>query len=396
MIDEIRKYINAQFRTEKYERLLGILEANLGEAVDFRVAESPVFIPATLRDKLSAACDDICQQLLTDVYFEKSKAAIPAHQFVPGQEGRPSFIIADFAICKDEQHQLYPQLIELQGFPSLFCYQTILAEAYKSCYEIPENYGPYLNGYQRDSFINMLKKLVLGAHVAENVILLELEPHKQKTRADFFATKQLLGIESVCLSQLIRKDRKLFYLRNGVEVAVHRIYNRVIFDELEQRPELIGDFNLKEEVDVEWVCHPNWYFRLSKFSLPFLKSVYVPKSYFANELAEVPADLASWVLKPLYSFAGSGVLVDLEPTDLARLENAQHYLLQHKVDYDPVLKSPEAAVKIEVRMMLFWPDDSDKPQLITNLARLSRGKLIGVRYNKDFNWVGGSSAFFEH
>jgi hypothetical protein len=170
----------------------------------------------------------------------------------------------------------------------------------------------------------------------------------------------------------------------------------VIFDELEQRPDLIGDYDLTQEVDVEWVSHPNWYFRMSKYSLPFLKNQYVPESYFVSELKSIPTDLENWVLKPLYSFAGSGVQVDVTPEAIAAVDKPEHYLLQRKVSYAPVLESPEGGVKIEIRMMVMWPEGSDKPQVVTNLARLSRGKLIGVRYNKDFNWVGGSSAFFEH
>ncbi|MFN3529353.1 MAG: hypothetical protein ACK417_05470 [Bacteroidia bacterium] len=395
MIRNIREQINAQYSATTYQELLDNLAAQFGEAVDFRVAESPVFVPAALRTKLAEACDHICQQLLNDEYFKKSTRAIPSHQLVPGNDARPSFLIADFAICTNALGELHPQLIELQGFPSLFCYQAILEQAYRNCYTIPENYSPYLNGYTRESYIELLNHLIKGQQPSENVILLELEPEKQKTRADFAATELLLGIKSVCLSQIIRKNRKLFYRSSGREIPIHRIYNRVIFDELEQRPDLIAEFDLTQEVDVEWVCHPNWYFRMSKYSLPFLKSPYVPESYFADKIQHLPPDLENWVLKPLYSFAGSGVLVDVTSSDIEALDHPEHYLLQRKVEYAPVLQSPEAGVKVEIRMMMFWPEESLKPLLVTNLARMSRGKLIGVRYNKDFNWVGGSSAFFE-
>ena len=391
----LRAKVNAAFSQELYEALLAHLGQQLGEAVDFRVAESPVFVDADLRDQLVAACNDICAQLLTPEYFAASTAAIPPHQHVPGNDARPTVMIVDFAVCQQSDGRLHPQVIELQGFPSLFCYQTVLAEAYQHFYQLPANYQPYLSGYTQESFVALMQSWIKGQHAAENVVLLELEPEKQKTRADFQATELLTGVRSVYLSKIKRQGKKLFYEHAGALVPIHRIYNRVIFDELEQRPELVGEFDLTQEVDVEWVSHPNWYFRMSKYSLPFLKSPFVPESHFVHQLAAVPSDLENWVLKPLYSFAGAGVLVDVTATDIAALKHPEHYLLQRKVEYAGVLESPEAPVKVEIRMMVFLPEGESEPQVITNLARMSRGKLIGVRYNKDFNWVGGSSAFFE-
>jgi hypothetical protein len=396
MIKSLRQAINTQYNDDLYQQLLQSLAHKLGEAVDFRVAESPVFVGADLRDQLVEACQLIGQSIMDPAYLEQSKKGIPAHQWVPGDDGRPTIMITDFAICADENGRLFPQVIELQGFPSLFCYQAILAETYKGHYDIPSHFGPYLSGYEHHSYVELLNRLIKGQVAAENVILLELEPEKQKTRADFWATEQLTGVKSVCLSRIIREGRKLFYMRDGVKTPIYRIYNRVIFDELEQRPDLIGDYDLTQEVDVAWVSHPNWYFRMSKYSLPFLKNKYVPESYFVSELKEIPTDLENWVLKPLYSFAGSGVQVDVTAEAIAAVDTPEHYLLQRKVNYAPVLESPEGGVKIEIRMMVMWPEGSNEPQVVTNLARLSRGKLIGVRYNKDFNWVGGSSAFFEH
>lgn len=391
----LRAKVNAAFSQELYVDLLARLSQKLGEAVDFRVAESPVFVDAPLRDQLVTACNDICAQLLTPAYFDASTPAIPPHQFVPGNDAKPTVMILDFAVCQQPDGRLYPQVIELQGFPSLFCYQSILGEQYRAVYDLPSNYSPYLNGYTQQSFVDLLQHWIKGEHKAENVVLLELEPEKQKTRADFQATELLTGVRSVCLSQIKRRGKRLFYECEGTLVPIYRLYNRVIFDELEQRPELIGEFDLTQEVDVEWVCHPNWYFRMSKYSLPFLKSPFVPESHFVHQLAAIPSDLENWVLKPLYSFAGAGVLVDVTAADITALVHPEHYLLQRKVEYAAVLQSPEAPVKVEIRMMVFLPEGESQPQVITNLTRMSRGKLIGVRYNKDFNWVGGSSAFFE-
>lgn len=390
-----RHTINQHFSAAGYQALLDDLAGILGEPVDFRVAESPVFVPADLTQQLLAACDEIGRAVLSPTYFKASEAAIPPHQRVPGAEGQPTTMVIDFAVCQDAAGRLFPQVIEMQGFPSLFCYQTLLNRVYRQHYPIPEHFSPYLSGYDDQSTIAFLNRLIKGKHAAENVVLLEIEPEKQKTRADFQATALLTGVQSICLSKIIRRDRKLFYHKAGREIPIHRIYNRVIFDELEQRPDLVCQFNLTEDVEMEWVCHPNWYFRMSKYSLPLIQSQYIPESHFVHQLPQLPDDLENWVLKPLYSFAGSGVIVDVQRADIEALTQPEHYLLQRKVAYSPVLESPEGGVKVELRMMVFLDEASGQPQAITNLARMSRGKLIGVRYNQDFNWVGGSSAFFE-
>lgn len=394
MIPEIRQQFNANFSSDKYRELLEHLANQLGEAIDFRVGESPFFVPDLLRDRLMHACSDIAATISTPEYYSLSESAIPAHQRVPGNDARPTMLVADFAVCLDEAGQPTPQLIEMQGFPSLFAYQILLAEAYQKHFETPADFDAYLNGYNSQTFRNLLREMMLGNHTPENVILLEIEPEKQKTRADFWATKLICGIEAVCISKLIREDQKLFYMLNGVKTPIHRIYNRVIFDELEQRTDLKLHFSMLEKVEVEWVCHPNWFFRMSKYSMPFFKSPFIPETHFVHQLPAIPADLENWVLKPLYSFAGMGVNVHVKATDITELKQPEHYILQRKVQYEPVLKAPDAAVKVEIRMMMFWPEGQEKPEVVTNLCRLSRGELIGVRYNKDFDWVGGSSAFF--
>ncbi len=394
MIPALRQAFNAGFTQEKYLVLLHDMATQLGEPIDFRVGESPFFVPDILRDRLLAACAEINQTITSDAYYKLSEAAIPPHQRVPGDDRKPTILIADFAVCLDESGNPTPQLIEMQGFPSLFAYQILLAEAYKKHFQTDPSYDAYTGGYDSHTFSRLLRNLLLGKCSPENVILLEIEPEKQKTRADFWATRSLFGIEPVCISKVIREGRKLFYIRQGEKIPVHRIYNRVIFDELEQRTDLKPAFSMLEEVDVEWVCHPNWFFRMSKYSMPFFNSPYIPETRFVHQLEGVPADLENWVLKPLYSFAGMGVNVHVTPEDITRLQNPEHFILQRKVAYEPVLQAPDAKVKVEIRMMMFWPEGKSQPEIVTNLCRLSRGELIGVRYNKNFDWVGGASAFF--
>ena len=187
---------------------------------------------------------------------------------------------------------------------------------------------------------------------------------------------------------MTRRGTELFYERDGREVRIERIYNRVIFDELLRRPDL-GGFSFQHEVDVAWVGHPNWYFRISKHSLPYLKTAHTSRAFFADQFPPNES-LSAYVLKPLYSFAGLGV--DLEPTPekLHALPDPHAWILQEKVNYAafvPTIDGPNS--KAEIRMMFIWPEKGE-PVLVNNLVRMSQGAMMGVKFNKNKTWVGSS------
>jgi hypothetical protein len=243
----------------------------------------------------------------------------------------------------------------------------------------------------------LLKEIIVGNEKPENVILLEVFPHKQKTRVDFYCTQDYLGIKPVCLTELIQEGRKLYYLNEGKKTEIKRIYNRLIFDDLQQQSaEVQAQGNiLFEDLDVDWVPHPNWFYRISKYTLPFIHHPYVPTTYFLNEIKQMPADLENYVLKPLFSFAGQGVVIDVTPSDIEKVNDPENWILQRKVKYADVIETPDIPAKAEIRIFYFWKDGEAKPVATNNLARLSKGKMIGVRYNKDKEWVGGSFCLFE-
>jgi hypothetical protein len=90
------------------------------------------------------------------------------------------------------------------------------------------------------------------------------------------------------------------------------------------------------------------------------------------------------------------VKINITKQDLDDItENRDNYILQKKVKYVPVINAPGEPVKVEIRMLMIWHEKDEKPTLISNLVRLSKGEMIGVRYNKDKDWVGASIGFFE-
>ncbi|MBD2766741.1 hypothetical protein IC235_02405 [Hymenobacter sp. BT664] len=395
MIPELRHTYNAAFSNERYQEMLAAIEQQLPGQLDFRLAETPVFIPAVLRDKLIRAGKSIVDVIQQDNFTQLTEAAIPPGQRVPGAEGRPEFLTFDFAVCRDSNGELEPQLIEMQGFPSLYAFQSWLPEVFRQHFPIPDTVSAFLETPSAADYRAEMRQLLLGGEAPENVILLELFPERQKTRIDFALTKKLWDIEAVCLTKVRKNGRQLFYEKEGRQIPIKRIYNRVIFDELARYPDLPGEFRLTDDVDVTWVGHPNWFFRVSKFTLPLLSGPFVPPSYFLHELATYPADLENYVLKPLFSFAGAGVRLHVTTADLEALPDKHHYLLQRKVQYEPVVQSPDGLVKCEIRLLYIWPPSQARPRLLCGLSRLSRGEMIGVDFNKNKDWVGGTTPLFE-
>jgi len=396
MVPHIREAYNKAFTTERYEAFLQALNSKHPGAIEFRLAETPVFADRQFKYKILDACESIIDVITDPQFRELTEAAIPDNERVPNENDHPHMLVFDFGICYGENNEPEPQLIEMQGFPSLYAFQVFYPDLLREFLPIPAAYSQYLGDYDRDTYLADLKKVVLGDVPAENVVLLEIKPHAQKTRIDFYCTQDYLGIQPVCITELIREGKKLYYNRNGKKMPIHRIYNRVIFDDLKAQQATLGNFtDITQELEVQWVPHPNWFYRISKYILPFLRHPYVPPTYFLNEIKQLPPDLGNYVLKPLFSFAGQGVVIDVTPAEIEKLESFDHWILQQKVTYADIIRTPDIPAKAEIRIMYLWHDDWERPRPAINLARLSKGKMIGVSYNKDKTWVGGSVCFFE-
>lgn len=396
MIKQIRNQFNKEFKEESYQNMLREIEALFPGKLDFRIAETPVFIDKNLGKGMIETCDFIIN-FIKDQQFKKiTEDAVPLNERLPNENSHPHFIAFDFGICKNENGELYPALIEMQGFPTLFGFQAMYPDLLKNNFNIPDGFSNYFNEFEMDSYLQFLRDLIVSNENKEHVILLELKPDSQKTRIDFSCTEKYLGIKTVCLTELIQDGNKLYYMLNGEKTQIKKIYNRIIFDELNSmtdKPKNIPD--LTAEIDVEWITHPNWFYRISKYTLPFLRHPFIPETFFLQEITQPPEDLENFVLKPLFSFAGQGVIIDLKESDLTSIENPQNYILQRKVNYADCIETPDGPAKAEIRLMYGWKDGNESPTLLTNLARLSKGKMIGTRYNKDKKWVGGSVAYFE-
>ncbi|MFY8127880.1 MAG: hypothetical protein ACOVMM_05845 [Chitinophagaceae bacterium] len=398
MQHNIRDNYNNSFTSEKYEAYLKDLHSHFTEgAIAFRVAETPVFVSKNFTHKILDACESIVDVITQPNFVELTKSAIPSNVVVPNENKFSHFIAFDFGICENEKGELEPQLIEMQGFPTLFAYQIFHDDITRKHFNIPEGFSAYLNGFTREKYIHLLKKIILGNSAPENVILLEIFPHQQKTRIDFYCTEQYIGIKPVCITELIVEDKNVYYLNNGIKTKVERIYNRVIFDDLQQQSPEVQEKGkiLLQNLNVQWVPHPNWFYRISKYTLPFINHPYVPKTSFLNQLKELPNDLENYVLKPLFSFAGQGVVIDVTKADIDAVKDPENWILQRKVKYADVVKTPDIPAKAEIRIFYFWEEGEARPIATNNLARLSKGKMIGVRYNADKEWVGGSLAYFE-
>lgn len=392
MIPKYRTQFNGEFSQEKYQKVNELIKEKTGHEAGFRISESPIFLSNEFWQKLDDASQSIISQIKKMSDEELSKA-IPANCNVPNDTKKPHFVAIDFGICQNEKGNVIPQLIELQAFPSLFGFQKLFEEVITEVY-------PFLNELKnslpKDEYIQKLKQVIVGNENTENVILLEIYPEKQKTAIDFVLTEQYLGIKTVCLTKIKKEGEKLFYENDGKLIQINRIYNRVIFDELDKIEGLKTEFDFREDIDVEWITHPNWFFKISKYILPKLKHEFVPKSYFLSDFPETE-QLENFVLKPLFSFAGSGV--NLNPTQeiINKIEDKENYILQRKVTYAPLFEDINGEFsKAEIRLLFAWNPEEENPELLVNLVRMTKAAMVNVDFNKkDAIWIGSSMAFFE-
>lgn len=405
MIPSLRRQFNAGFTADKYQKFLRRIDDVCGTHVQFRLSETPCFFPKDLLDRMAHDGEELIRQLVENPeYRKKSDEAVPAEFKVPNEAPHPMFVQVDFGLVRNATGQLQPKLVELQAFPSLYAYQPPLAQAYIDVYGLQAlDLGPQtstvnprlkylLSGLEDDSYRDLLRRAVIGTHDPENVILMEIDPAHQKTLPDFLMTEKMLGVRVVDIVDIKKVGSRLYYDRDGKRVPIRRIYNRAIVDELERKNVKLN-FDWRDDLDVEWAGHPNWYFRISKFSIPYLKHPSVPKTWFLNQLPEIPSNLQNYALKPLYSFAGLGVLIAPKKEDIAAIpaEKRQYYILQERMSFEPVIETPFGGTKAEVRVMYVW---LDKLTPVLTIIRMGRGLMMGVDHNKNMEWVGASAGLY--
>ena len=391
MIPSYRHAFNSNFTPEKYELLRREMTARCGMEVPFALCETPCFFPDALVERMGEDGKALIRQLVeSPPYRARSEASIPAKFRVPNESPHPMFIQVDFGLVRDSAGELQPKLVELQAFPSLYAYQPVLAQAYLDVFSLDPTLRYFLSGLESASYQRLLADAIVAGHDPANVVLMEVHPEEQKTRPDFLLTEKLLGIRTVCITKIRKEGRRLFYEDAGKRVPIRRIYNRTIVDELERKGVTLP-FDFRDELDVEWAGHPNWYFRISKYSIPYLKHPSVPRTWFLDQLPEVPADLEDFVLKPLYSFAGLGVVIAPSRAAIEAIPVAKRgeYILQERLNFTPVVETPHGATKVELRIMYVWLQELVP---VLTIVRMGRGLMMGVDHNKNMKWVGSSAA----
>ncbi len=395
MIAKYRELFNELFTQKKYQELKKDIAQDFDYEPTFRLGETPFFISNELKSQLIEGCNEVIALIQKEDFKHLTDRSLELNNNIPNEDNHTTFLSIDFGIC-EENGNVIPKLIEVQGFPSLFNYQNNLYQKFQKHYPFLEELTPFFNDISPDDYLKNLEAVFCNNHPKENVILLEIEPEKQNTKIDFYYCKRDLGLSIVCVTEVIKRENQLFYKNEqGKEILIKRIYNRVIFDELNLRTDLKLNFSFSDELDVEWAGHPNWFFRISKFILPLLKGKYFIETTLLSELKEIPEDLENYVLKPLFSFSGSGVIFHVKKEDIEAVKDKELYILQKKVNYLPIVQSPDGKVKAEVRILCTWKKDDAAPTLLCNLVRLSRGEMIGVKYNQDKDWVGGTIGLFE-
>src|SRR5271165_2195375 len=391
MIPSYRHDFNSRFTSEKYDRLRREMTSRCGMEVPFALCETPCFFPNALVERMGDDGKALIRQLVENPeYRTRSEASIPARFHVPNEAAHPMFIQVDFGLVPDSAGELQPKLVELQAFPSLYAYQPVLAQAYMDVFGLDAQLRYFLSGLDSAGYKRLLQEAIVARHDPANVVLMEVHPEEQKTRPDFLLTEKLLGIRTVCITQIRKGGRRLFYEEGGRRVPIARIYNRTIVDELERKGVTLP-FDFRDDLDVEWAGHPNWYFRMSKYSIPYLTDPTVPRTWFLDQMPSVPEDLENFVLKPLYSFAGLGVMIAPSRRDIDAIpqERRADYILQERLSFVPVIETPHGPTKVELRIMYVWLEEL---VAVMTIIRMGRGLMMGVDHNKNMEWVGSSAA----
>jgi hypothetical protein len=396
MIAQHRQRFNAEFTPKKYQDFLRALNAHCRTDIHFRVSETPVFFPGSLINTMAHYGDELMQQLLGNPeYMRESERSVPPQWNVPKQDATPLFVSVDFGLIRDANGKVEPKLVELQAFPTLYAYQAVLGQQYRDSFELDSRLKILCGDLDLGSYRQLLQRVIIGKHAPENVVLLEIDPEGQKTLPDFLITEEWLKIPTVNIREVVKRGSKLHYTKNGKLIPIERIYNRTIVDELERRQVKLP-FDYRADLDVEWAGHPNWYFRVSKFSIPFLKHECVPNTWFLDQLSTIPQDRENYLLKPLYSFAGSGIV--FAPTDeqlnAIPRDQRHNYILQERMSFAPLIETPYGGTQAEVRIMYIWPEGGGMTPVMA-LVRMGRGKMMGVDHNRNLEWVGGSAGLID-
>jgi hypothetical protein len=389
MIPAYRERFNAAFTPEKYAGFIARLEAESGAPVTFRNCETPCFFPAALIDAMARDGAELIQQLTIPEYQQIAKQSVPPQFDVPGEPDHPLFLQVDFGLVREAPGQIAPRLVEIQAFPSLYAYQPVLSQVYVDAYGLDPKLRYLLSGLDVTGYKDLLGRAILGGHDPENVVLMEIDPLHQKTLADFVLTERVFGVRAVCITRIRKDGNRLYYERDGRKISIHRIYNRTIIDELERRG-IAPAFDFRDDLEVEWAGHPNDYFRISKFSIPYLRHPSVPQTWFLDQLHHIPQDTHNYVLKPLFSFAGRGVRVGPAREEIMAIpiDQRRDYILQERVTFEPVIETPHGKTQAEIRIMYVWLDELLPVSL---LVRMGRGAMMGVDHNKNLEWVGASA-----
>jgi hypothetical protein len=428
VIPELRDSFNRRYQPAAYAALLAELESRCGVKVEFRVAETPIFVPLALLDEMAHAGMELAQSLLANPQcLAAARGAIPPGYCAAGETAHPHFLTADFALVRDSAGNLVPRLVELQAFPSVYGYQAVLCSAYRDAYALDPALRVFLGGLGEADYWELLRKTIVAGHDPENVVLTEIDPLRQKTRPDFEITARRLGIAVVDIRSIETVGNQLHYRNpSGRLTPIRRIYNRAIADELIAR-NIRLPFDWTRSWDVEWAGHPNWYFLISKFSIPWLsdsrlsrragqpgQSDLVPPAVFVSDFlagsgrrqlagagVKLPEEaspdsvLHGVLLKPLFSFAGKGIVFDPTQAQLEAIPPASRgdFLLQQRMHFEPTIDTPFGLTQAEIRILYLWPDGGRLTPALS-LVRLGRGQMMGVDHNRGSQFVGASAAFY--
>lgn len=397
MVPDLRAAFNQAWTDRQFRDLVSRLEMRTGAPLGFPISETPCFFPQSLMASLAATGLDLVNQILGSAEaMAAAETIVPERYRGSGAEPVPTFVQVDFGLVRNASGAIEPKLVELQAFASLYGFQVAVAEAYRDAFSLPRSLHLFLDHLDAARYHALIGRAIAGDHDPREVVLMEIEPRTQKTWPDFVITEQLWGVRAIDVAEVKREGRRLYYRRDGQPTQIKRIYNRVIPEELE-RKRIQLPFGYGDDLEVEWAGHPSWYFKISKFSIPWLQHPSVPDTHLLAGIESLPADRSRYLLKPLFSFAGGGIIFGPTDAQIAAIPMSErhNYILQERIDFTPVIDTPEGPAQAEIRIMYVHDFSTGRLRPVLPLVRMGRGKMMGVDHNKGLRWVGASAGLID-
>jgi len=323
----------------------------------FKATSSEVFLfPKELKSELIEAATGITNQLFSSRVLTLAESNITDNSNILDFRSyknlpEPYFMTIDLAYAPGGGTNF--KLIEAQAFLSI---SHMFFEHYSKLLDL--NRDVFLNFEAYQHFLRKIQN--------NHSILLEDCPWEQKTAIDFHLLQKQASIEVLNFRGILGSHA----------LKEKLIYNRLIFADLTAQEFANAKISLSGLPNARWLHHPDWYYFVSKSSLPYITSPWAAQSFLvADKPLNFEPKSNAWVLKPLFDYGCSGVNLNPSRTDIENVDAPKEWLLQQKIELKHL---PGTELFGEIRVVLFNTDNGWEPVMF--FGRINDKPFLGSQH----------------